>query len=1055
MSTVKVIVKVFLWLLVSVLAFIIVLLAVAKISENKITELVLNKVSQTIKAPVKINNVSFTLLRKFPLATIELNGFLLGTCTGTDSLAAKNDTIASFDKLYLSVKTRPLINGQIDIIKIELAQTNVNYFVDTAGKTNIDFLFDAMPPADTTIVEQPDTTPSSLFVNLQLLELNNVTCNYTDNASQIKATVTIPNILVNAKVIGQNYNANVNGSVELTNCAVPGVNLHLMQKTGIAFNVDVINDSINIKKLKIETDGAMLAMKGNFLLDSIISGNFNIDANKIDLAELVKYAPADMLSEFGVKKVGGVLSFNANINGPLTDTVILPYVNADIAFNNGLVQTTEYPELHNISFKGNVTNGALQNNSTTAAVFDYFKLETGKTKLNLKFAVSNIDKPKFSANAGVNLFLPDFRAFVPDSLVKYFDGTVNLKLATSGVMPDSIDDKFIEHMLDITTAQVNFINVNANVDSSLQIKSLCGKVSYRNRNLNVDKLKVSVPAYGFTLKNLTVDAAMLGQLNNNKTLGADIKKLVLETDSSEINGSVYVQNIDNPNYKIISTLKINLAEFSHLVPDTLVKTMNGIVNFNMQSAGSVNPDSIEQQMYTLLFEQSKFGLGLSNINIKMADTLLAVSNFSGNIKLNNDTLTINSFGGNVSGIDFLIDSTHVWNLYKAFLLHEPGAELIVQTNVNITEFDYNKIMALMPTDTTITDTTSLVLNSSANNTTAQNNTTQQTDTITEQPADTAYSALPNWRGLGLPPFMLRGKFSIGKVIYENNIIDDISMLFRFTDSIFVIDQFKLTTCEGKVNTSLKLDARKPELYVIDIKNSIENLDINKLLVVNDNFVAYTGDTLISHQNLSGTLTSSIDARAFYVNGQVPTERIRAQGSFTLKNGRLYDFKPLAELSMSIGGLKELDKLDFNTLTTSLFVFKDKIFIPRTDVVTSAIDITAFAMQGIKTDYEYHLVMYMKDVLAGKSDKLMKMQAEQNKKDGEPVERNGINLVAMDKEGKTKYGIDNKNLKKSFENELNKQQGFLKFAFNPLLVNYSTDYDRTDRNKEILKEQKNN
>ena len=41
--------------------------------------------------------------------------------------------------------------------------------------------------------------------------------------------------------------------------------------------------------------------------------------------------------------------------------------------------------------------------------------------------------------------------------------------------------------------------------------------------------------------------------------------------------------------------------------------------------------------------------------------------------------------------------------------------------------------------------------------------------------------------------------------------------------------------------------------------------------------------------------------------------------------------------------------------------------------------------------------------------------------------------------------------KKFKNKLNKQEGMLNLLFNPLLVNFSTDLDRSARNKKIINE----
>ena len=88
----KKLLKIFIYFIVVVIALVIVLTVIAKLAENKITDIALKKVSETIEAPVLIDNVSFNLLRKFPLATIELDNVLLGapkTPNTSDSLSKK------------------------------------------------------------------------------------------------------------------------------------------------------------------------------------------------------------------------------------------------------------------------------------------------------------------------------------------------------------------------------------------------------------------------------------------------------------------------------------------------------------------------------------------------------------------------------------------------------------------------------------------------------------------------------------------------------------------------------------------------------------------------------------------------------------------------------------------------------------------------------------------------------------------------------------------------------------------------------------------------------
>src|SRR6056297_1252149 len=137
--------KIFGYTLTIFLVLVVLLIFIAKLSENRITRIALRKVSQNIEAPVAIQEVSFNLLRKFPLATIELkNVSLCGLTDTTCNLTP--DTLMQIDKIYVAVKSKPLIKGIFNVVKVDIKGGMVNYQVDTSGVSNIDFLMHSEEP---------------------------------------------------------------------------------------------------------------------------------------------------------------------------------------------------------------------------------------------------------------------------------------------------------------------------------------------------------------------------------------------------------------------------------------------------------------------------------------------------------------------------------------------------------------------------------------------------------------------------------------------------------------------------------------------------------------------------------------------------------------------------------------------------------------------------------------------------------------------------------------------------------------------------------------------
>lgn len=1035
----KKLVKIISYFVLTIIALIIVLTIVAKLAENKITDIALKKISEEIHAPVKIDNVSFNLIRKFPLATIELQNVLLSSPIDE----SKSDTIISLSKIYISVKSRPLLKGNIEILKVDIDGANINYSVDTSGIANVDFLLSTGED-----VEEDTLYSKPLNINLTDFTAKNIVCNYRDSSMLAAAQIYIPNLYIDGKINGEIIIASAKGEVTLRNAQLAGTNLNLMNETDIQFDVDYDNDLLKIKLLEIISDGAKLDLAGNLALGEDIGIDVQFIGNDLIIDELIKYAPDKILKDVGLEKVSGILNLEASVKGIYSKTE-MPQVNIAVDFQNGMLSTKEYPFLKNISFNGSVSNGVLRNNQSTQAKFNKFHFETKQSKFDFNFSLLDLDHIKYDVKSELELKIEEFKSFIPDSLINDINGNIKASISTKGEVPDSITDDFIDFVMANTKANLKFSNFNVESDSYVSFNNFSINFDYKPNSIKIDNLNIDVPLYNFELRNSSFDSDFIGSINNLSELSVDLKSYYIKTKGAEISGFLKVKNLENPSYDTDTKIKINLGETIEMLPDSMFKSLSGNTVIDISSKATLNIDSIADQAIEIAFNSSSFNMQLNNISLEMIDDpVYKLENLSGNIKMNPEAILINKMKGVAAGLSFDIDSTEIWNAYKVLIQELDNEIITVQTNVVLGEITNSFLASFTSSESTISEPNEQQNNELINSEKMESSATIS-DTINLQ------YLLPNLKEMGIPHFLVRGKLAINKLEYEKNIIDNISLKFRFTDSLYVIDQFKLETCGGEINTSLLLNARGRfwEKPVVDIQSNISNLDIKSLLMVNDNF----GDSSITYEKINGKLTSELHLRAFYANGDWLTNKVRAEGHFTLKDGRIYDYEPLVDLSKNklLGGLKGLDKLDFNTLTTSVFMLNDKIYIPKTDVVTSSMDMSAFAMHSLKGDFEYHLKAYLSDVMKGKSDDLLKKQAKQDKLDGDTFDRDGgLKLLSSEIDGNKKNGLDNKKSRENFKKQLNKQQGWLNLFFNQVNVNFSTDLDRTIRNMELIEKYEN-
>lgn len=996
--------KVFLIALASLVLLIIILLTVAKLSENRISHLVLNKVSEMIDAPVTVDNVSLLLLRKFPYATVEFHGFKMGVNKGgtIDSLNIfENDTLISVRKLFVSIKSKPLLKSKIEIEKIELEGFTFNYNVDSTGVSNIDFLL----ATDSTQIDEEDTSATVLDVLLSNLTVRDVTVNYNDDQLKAKAKLHIPEMNITGRVLNEYYAGSIKGKALATNISFDDTNVHLMNQMSIDFSLAYDDGKVNIESVYLQTDGATLTAKGEAILADSIFVNLAFSLPDADIKELSKYAPAEMLKEYGLIDMKGKLSLNAKVKGYVYDTLLLPSIDASIDLKGGGITTTDYPNIRHLSFSGTVLAENPNNMQTVSASFKNVSISTASSSVNFDATVANIDKPIYSIKARGLVKFDEFAAFIPDSTVEYLTGSMGFNLATSGQLPDSIGLHNADYFLSRTSFDLALKNVSTALDSVTEVKNLSAKLTYKpTKHIALEYFSVEAPSYNVKIDNASAYARIVGLVKDMDNMGIEVESFNLGMGANTIAGSFSLDGLKTPSFKLDAALNLDFTELRPFMPDSLISFISGTTTLKIKSYGTVNLDSIEQSAMPIAFEQSIIEASIRDFNLSIPDdTLIKVDNLSLDFSMANDTIKVDNLYTNVHGIDLWVDSTEVYNIYKAFLLEQKDIKVIVNTHIRASDIDYAQFAPLLETDST-------------------------------------QVSIPEEEPMYIPQYIARGTLRANSVKYDNMLLSDVSAKFRVDDSLYVADDIKFNAFGGSMVTSVLYDMRYADREKVEFKNTINGMDIRQLLIDADDFE----QTYFTHENIEGILTSSVNGRLFVTGDSIHYDKITMLGNFKLENGGIYEFEPAMELS-KFTNLRELDRIVFRTMVSSIFIYDNKVFFPKTDIVSSAIDMAAYGMQSFGKDYEYHLNVHLSDVLLGKSKKLLKRQGmESDVFEGEDKsKRSGLFLVSYDREGEKKNGFDTKSLQRYMKTVIRVHERGLNLIFNPLLQNYSTDIDRKE------------
>lgn len=986
------------------------IIGLAKLFEGSIIKLAVKEVESSLKAPISYGEVSLVPFHDFPNLTVRISDFKLGQeADSVRVFGIKNlpDTLVGFKNVFVSVKAFPLLKNKVIINGVELNGFRVNYLVDSTGRSNFDFLISS----DTLQVPADSTTQTILNVLLRNLTLSDIQLSYTDQKLKAAADIAIPKLHLEGRVSGDSIWAKSRGNITISNPRYDDLPLEKVTDLNFSYSVEYDNGHLELNSAVLDVNGIELSATGNATLSDSIWVDVGMVLPKLNLAELYKFIPENIVKEYGISRLGGSLQLNTAVRGYLYDTLMLPSVFVNFALKNTQLETKQYPKISRLDIDGSISVPNPNYLATTAVNIRTFKLSTARSQASLSLTVKNPLKPLYNIQGDMHLTLDEFAGLMPDSTLTELSGVVDAKFYTKGKLPEYLDVNSSDYFLDNTGFSLNFIDITARLDSMNYLKGFNAEVIYSpGKELFINNLSIQLPYYKVNLSEGFVKLKAFGQIANIDKIDLRVDTLHIAMGNSSFSTKLKFKNLKKPVFRCDGRLVADLDEVRRFIPDTLVSFITGKIDLDFSTAGMLNPDSIGDQLMPIVFENSTFAAKVSDFGFSFPnDTLIGIDRLSFKLSMANDTIRLANVSGHYKNLDFRSDSTSIWNVYKAFILDQNNKKLIVNTSLWADKVDYDLFLPFMAEDTTA-------------------------------PPDTAPSTIPQ--------YIIRGIAKANQVKYGKVLISDFSTKFRVDDSLYVLDEMRMKAFGGSMTTSLIYDTRKYPLEVIEFKNESNRVNIKQMLEQNDDFE----QDYITHKNIDGVVTGTVYGRVVMQDTNLLYDKFNLLGNFKLENGGIYNFEPAMELS-KFTNLNELDNIVFNTLETSVFIYNNQIYFPKTNIVSTAMDMSVYGMQSFGDDYEYHFVVYPGDVMLGKSKKLLKKQGLKDEGFEGPnkAKRSGLYLVALQKGKESKYSFDTKELQSIMKATIRVQERGLNLVFHPHVMNFSTEIDRKETKRKVKDE----
>ena len=213
------------------------LIIVPYLFSDKIEEIVKREINNYVDATVDYKDFSLSIFSSFPDLQASLEDVSI---VGKDKF--KNDTLAYIGYFAAEVNIMSVFEESIAINSVALENAKVKAIVATDSTANWDIV---KASTDTTVVEETDTTTSTLALDLNEVIIRKTNVAYIDSTSNMAAYVNDINLDLNGKMVGDITNINLLLKIAGIDIELDGIKM--LNGSTVDFNAGIEADLANNK----------------------------------------------------------------------------------------------------------------------------------------------------------------------------------------------------------------------------------------------------------------------------------------------------------------------------------------------------------------------------------------------------------------------------------------------------------------------------------------------------------------------------------------------------------------------------------------------------------------------------------------------------------------------------------------------------------------------------------------------------------------------------------------------------------------------------------------
>ncbi len=446
--------------------------------EKKITNYFLSEINQNMEAQIRAKNINFSLIEKFPFASIRLDSM---SVVPKDSLLPP---LYAAKTTFLEFNVIDMLSGIYTIRNIDIRKGNI-YAYTAKSQTNYKLFKDSGKEGKFTFA-------------LRNVRMTDVSLTVEEAENEFLIRSILETAAIKGKFTESEYNLTV--ALEGKMREIKSRDIVFLKDKSISLSSELLvkSDVYSIENCSLALQGLNFTVEGKVSdKNENVTTDLKIIGNAIAIRDLYTLLPEKLIPrELDEYHSQGNIDFTAAISGPVSSSAF----KADFNIKNGsLYYKPENVELKNISLNGTLHNGKGRNMRSTALQISTFYAESQGGRVSGNFAVNNFSQPQLKMNVKAVTTLQHIMPFIKQDVVRKASGKVEIQAHYAGPLKQAKTTKDLQSVKSGGTVRLKQVDLELK-NEPVVVKELNASLILDKNDLMISSLDLGFNGTKFSVK---------------------------------------------------------------------------------------------------------------------------------------------------------------------------------------------------------------------------------------------------------------------------------------------------------------------------------------------------------------------------------------------------------------------------------------------------------------------------------------------------------------------------------------------------------------------------